>query len=291
MVKNAALNLVVCKRPKLKDQSHTQKNQQFHIMNTEQNPSPLVPQGSIVEQKNKGRARVKIAVFFVLAIHGIGLMALLMQGCQKEKEPAVGSTEAAATNNETAAAAPTFEPTNTPVAPSNEVAAAAAAAANSLAANTAAESNANSAQATPTAGASTEYVVAKGDNFYSIAKKVHATVKSLKEANPKVDPTKLQIGQKLQVPAATVATASNPAPTVADTSDNSYTVKSGDTLSKIATHYGLTVRAIRSANSLKTDSIKVGQRLKIPVKAAAASATAASGGEAVPAGALAATNR
>ncbi len=45
------------------------------------NQNPLIPQGSALEQKNKGRARVKIAVFFVLAVHGIGLMALLMQGC------------------------------------------------------------------------------------------------------------------------------------------------------------------------------------------------------------------
>ena len=43
------------------------------------NQNPLIPQGSALEQKNKGRARMKIAVFFVLAIHGIGLMALLMQ--------------------------------------------------------------------------------------------------------------------------------------------------------------------------------------------------------------------
>ena len=32
------------------------------------NQNPLIPQGSVLEQKNKGRARVKIAVFFVLAI-------------------------------------------------------------------------------------------------------------------------------------------------------------------------------------------------------------------------------
>src|SRR5438445_8644443 len=48
------------------------------------NQSPLVPQGSVLEQKNKGRTRVKIAVFFVLTIHGIGLMALLLQGCRRD---------------------------------------------------------------------------------------------------------------------------------------------------------------------------------------------------------------
>jgi hypothetical protein len=52
-------------------------------MNSQQ--SPLVPQGQLLDPKNKGRARVKIAVFFVLAVHGIGLMALLMQGCRREE--------------------------------------------------------------------------------------------------------------------------------------------------------------------------------------------------------------
>src|SRR5947207_12309006 len=70
------------------------------------NQSPLVPQGSLLEQKNKGRARVKIAVFFVLAIHGIGLLALLMQGCRRDEG---GGTAAAPTN---AVAPATFEPSN-----------------------------------------------------------------------------------------------------------------------------------------------------------------------------------
>src|SRR5258708_17368948 len=70
------------------------------------NQSPLVPQGSLLEQKNKGRAKVKIAVFFVLTIHGVALLALLMQGCQKEKETAK--------TDQSAPAAPTFDPTNAP---------------------------------------------------------------------------------------------------------------------------------------------------------------------------------
>jgi hypothetical protein len=74
------------------------------------NQNPLIPQGSALEQRNKGRARVKIAVFFVLAIHGIGLMALLMQGCGQSKEPA------ALTETESSNAPPAFvEQTSPPV--------------------------------------------------------------------------------------------------------------------------------------------------------------------------------
>src|SRR5215471_8602659 len=80
-------------------------------MNTQSPVSPLVPQGSLLEQKNKGRARVKIAVFFVLAIHGIGLLALLMQGCRRDEGAGAGGGGSAASTN-AAAAAPTFEATN-----------------------------------------------------------------------------------------------------------------------------------------------------------------------------------
>ena len=51
--------------------------------------------------------------------------------------------------------------------------------------------------------------------------------------------------------------------------EKSYTVKSGDNLMKIAKVNGITVKSLRSANALKTDQIKVGQKLKIPSKAAA----------------------
>src|SRR5437868_6295851 len=79
------------------------------------NQSPLIPQGSLLQQPNKGRARVKIAVFLVLAIHGIGLMALLMQGCKKEPDP--GNANALASNEATNSPGPTFiEPTNPPAA-------------------------------------------------------------------------------------------------------------------------------------------------------------------------------
>ncbi len=48
--------------------------------------------------------------------------------------------------------------------------------------------------------AGTTYTVAKGDNPYSIAKKLKVTYAELMKANKIEDPTKLQIGQKLIVP-------------------------------------------------------------------------------------------
>ncbi|MEM7802144.1 MAG: LysM peptidoglycan-binding domain-containing protein, partial [Chloroflexota bacterium] len=45
---------------------------------------------------------------------------------------------------------------------------------------------------------------------------------------------------------------------------DSYTVRHGDTVAKIAAHYGLSASTIIDANNLKNGEIKVGQRLTLP---------------------------
>ena len=52
----------------------------------------------------------------------------------------------------------------------------------------------------PATAAGDVYVVAKGDNPYSIAKKLHVSYKELLAVNGITDPTKVQIGQKLKLP-------------------------------------------------------------------------------------------
>jgi len=205
-----------------------------------------MPQGSLLEQKNKGRTKVKIAVFFVLAVHGIGLLALLMQGCKKEGTSA-NTAEATNTN----LVAPAFDPTNAVVPDTTTV-------------TTITPSNPTPTDVTAPPAPPTEYTIMSGDSYSKLATRFHVTVSSLMAANPGVEPTKLRPGQKIKVPppAPVVATATpTPTPTNGDTL---YSVKSGDTLSKIASEHHTTVKAIRSANSLKTDSIRVGQKLTIP---------------------------
>lgn len=238
---------------------------------TMNNPqSPLIPQGSLLEQKNKGRARVKIAVFLVLAIHGLGLMALLMQGCKKQADTTGADASAQPTNNP----APAFvEPTNTPAAPTNIV----AAPTNAAPAVPEAVEPPPAQPVAPPASA-TDYVVIKGDTFSGISKKFHVSVKALLEANPSVEPTKLKIGQTIHVPpapkAAAGASGTSGANTETNASGQSYTVKSGDSLSKIAGEFGVSVRNLRSINNLKTDKIVVGQKLTIPGKTSATPASA-----------------
>jgi LysM repeat protein len=217
--------------------------------------SPLLPQGTFLEPKNKGRARVRVAVFVVLTVHGIGLLALLMQGCKKDTQSSLAATDQ--TNAAAANPIPSFEPTNVPPAPTNLT-----------------TSTTPAAPPPPTETPTvTDYTIAAGDNFSSLAKKFHVSVKALVDANPGVEPTRLQIGQKIHVPpptATAIAANATTAPgTDAATAEQLYTVKSGDTLTGIAHDHHVTVRSLRSANSLTTDSIKVGQKLKIPKTTAA----------------------
>jgi LysM repeat protein len=223
------------------------------------NQNPVIPQGSALEQKNKGLARVKIAVFFVLAIHGIGLMALLMQGCGQSKEP-VTPTETTVSNTP-----PEFVATNNPPVTTSSPPVVV----------TAPVPVETPLPPTVPAGA-TEYAIVKGDSFSTIAKKFHVSVKAVTDANPGVDSTKLKIGQKIHVPAAATPTATTvtgtgtaPVESAVVGGEQTYTVKSGDNLTKIAGQHGTTIKALRAANGLKTDSIKVGQKLKIPAKASA----------------------
>ncbi len=230
------------------------------------NQTPTESPESPLTQKNQGRARVKLAIFFVLAIHFVGLMGLLMLGCQKEKEPVPQISEQ--TNQP-----PAFEPyTNTTALDTNVPQATIDT--NPPPVITQVDTNPPPAQL-PLTGA-TEYTIVKGDTFSSIAKKQGVTVRALTEANPNVNSSKLKIGQKIQIPASTKSAGATevpkangtaaPAAGTANGDGTTYTVKSGDTLTKIASHYGVTVKAIKDANGLKTEKIKVSQKLKIPAK-------------------------
>jgi LysM repeat protein len=124
---------------------------------------------------------------------------------------------------------------------------------------------------TPPPSLGTDHVVVKGDSFYTLSKKYNVTMRAITDANPGVDSSKLKIGQKLKIPAASVGSATSLAHAPAgdakgNGAEQTYTVKSGDNLMKIAKTYSVSLKSLRSVNALKTDQIKVGQKLKIPSK-------------------------
>ena len=95
-----------------------------------------------------------------------------------------------------------------------------------------------------------EYIVQKGDTLYGIANKFNTTVDNLKSIN-NLTTDSLSIGQVLKLPSTTAST-------------NTYTVKSGDTLYGIANKYNTTVDTLKSLNNLTSNTLSIGQVLKLP---------------------------
>src|SRR5690606_24027975 len=81
-----------------------------------------------------------------------------------------------------------------------------------------------------------EYTVVRGDSFYKIAKDHGITTRALMAANPAIEPSRLQVGAKIKVPAPEPAASGGQGASGGDAGNGGqvYTVKSGDTLTGIA---------------------------------------------------------
>lgn len=133
---------------------------------------------------------------------------------------------------------------------------------------------------TVTTASGTEHTIKKGDLIRDLAKQYGVTEKAILEANPNVKPRNLKVGDKLVIPAQTahassVATPGADAGGAAATSvpaagGETYVVKSGDNLTKIAKRFGVTVKQLRAVNNIKGDRLTVKQRLVIPAKSGSA---------------------
>lgn len=120
----------------------------------------------------------------------------------------------------------------------------------------------------PPAEANITYVVQKGDSLWSIATAYNTTVDELKKANNLTSNT-LSVGQTLNIPTPSGGITPTPpivTPTPIEPGENTYNVRSGDTLWSIANKYGVTVDELRNLNDLKTDALTLNQVLLIPVK-------------------------
>jgi peptidoglycan DL-endopeptidase LytF len=104
------------------------------------------------------------------------------------------------------------------------------------------------------------YTVASGDSLWSVARSFNTTVDALRTANNLTSDT-LRIGQILVIPGAGIAA---PSPTPTQPTTRTYTVTSGDSLWSIARNFNTTVDALRTANNLTSDTLRIGQVLTIP---------------------------
>ena len=230
------------------------------------NPNPFVPKGSLLEQQSQRRSRMLIYVSCVLAVSSLSILVMLIQGCKREAPETTPTMDTNVPALDTNLPPPLDTnlppplPTNAavlppPVAPPL--------------------TPPPVAPVAPAAG--TEYTIVSGDTLAKIAKKNGVTVQAIEDVNPGVDPKKLRPGKKLVIPTSSASETPAAPGALAATDmggEKTYIVKSGDTLSKIAKRNGVTLKALRAANNLTTDHIKVGDKLKIPAKVETAAAPA-----------------
>jgi nucleoid-associated protein YgaU len=127
------------------------------------------------------------------------------------------------------------------------------------------------------------YIVHLGDTLGDIAEAAAApgqpvSAQSILDANPGLDAASFKAGLKILIPASNsgqneppsvsefldTKPANDPVPVPTLTGDTEYIVMSGDTLSAISAKFGVTPKAVRDANHLPSNSLKVGQRISIP---------------------------
>ena len=126
------------------------------------------------------------------------------------------------------------------------------------------------------------YTVQSGDTLSGIALKFSTTSSKLAQLNSISNPNLIYVGQRLLVNQSSSSNSSSSsqsssATTNTEASAASYTVKSGDTLSGIASQYNTTVNQIVSLNQLSNPNlIYVGQVLKLKNSQAANSSSSSS---------------
>lgn len=128
----------------------------------------------------------------------------------------------------------------------------------------------------PSASLSGTYTVKSGDNLSSIANRFNTSWQNLATINKISNPNRIYVGQVLKLSANSSAPAAPSQPQHA-ASVNSYTVKSGDTLSGIAVKLGTTTNSLSSLNHLSNPNlIYVGQVLRVNGQSTAVSRPSAS---------------
>jgi len=260
-------------------------------MNT---PNPLLPQGTLPPRE---RSTLFFKVLLVIAVHVVVFGGILMQGCKPtpsadKTKPDDSTSASTAPMSQPGGDLPPVTPTPPPTSPTTPPGTPLPGTPPPLTPTPIAitQPPAPPPTAPPTTTGGSVYVVAHGDILASIAKKNGVTLKALEEANPGVDPKKLKIGQKLQIPAGATAASTDAAKPGADAAaaasgdSTLYVVKSGDSLTKIAKAHNTSIKTIEALNDMKTANIKAGQKLKVPVmKVASAEAAAPAAAPAVPA--------
>nr|AAC13727.1 chitinase [Volvox carteri f. nagariensis] len=108
------------------------------------------------------------------------------------------------------------------------------------------------------------YTIQPGDTFWAIAQRRGTTVDVIQSLNPGVVPTRLQVGQVINVPCSGGG-GSTPTSTAPPARGCTYTIQPGDTFWAIAQRRGTTVDVIQSLNpGVNPARLQVGQVINVP---------------------------
>ncbi len=144
-----------------------------------------------------------------------------------------------------------------------------------------------------TASDAVTHKVRPQETLFSISKQYNVTISELKQWN-NLSSNNLEIGQEITIypPKETSGTelpeSSTSSLVVNSTTESNtyYTVKSGDTLYKIASQHNMTLDELKTLNDLTSNTIRVGQRLTVRKAGQAAPSVAQNAGDSTPQGAF-----
>jgi membrane-bound lytic murein transglycosylase D len=110
--------------------------------------------------------------------------------------------------------------------------------------------------------------VRQGENLWKIAKSYGTTIAALRQLNH-LNNRSLYVGQQLIVQAKASASKQRQVKThsrtrVAQAKMQKHRIRRGENLWQIAKHYGTTVSLLRKLNKFKSDSLKIGDFLRVP---------------------------
>ncbi|MFA0033913.1 N-acetylmuramoyl-L-alanine amidase [Vibrio sp. 10N.261.49.A12] len=116
--------------------------------------------------------------------------------------------------------------------------------------------------ATSSTGSVSQHKVSRGESLSVIASKYGTSTQTLMKFN-NLKSSSLAIGQVLKIPGSASTSSSSSA---VKTKTITHTVKSGEYLGKIASRYKVSVADIKRENRLKSETVRVGQKLRITVE-------------------------
>lgn len=116
------------------------------------------------------------------------------------------------------------------------------------------------------------HTVKSGETLYAVSRKYGVSVNDIKAWN-KLSGNNLEVGQRLVVKKPSGSTTTTTSHATTNSSAKYHTVKKGETLYAVSRQHGVSVNDIKKWNNLSSNSLEVGQRLKLSASGSSSSSS------------------